>query len=123
MNKQVHEQARCGSPARPTSRRPDAKREISRRAHRSQNQRPAPMPSPTSFLQLSRTTLLTHQLSNSCSHLPITPFLATHLYPERSREARNPPVTPFPATHTKSPSCKSFACHTSEKTGGWRYYG
>jgi len=31
---------------------------------------------------------------------------------------RNRPVTPFPATHTKSPSCKSFACHTSEKEGG-----
>ncbi len=41
----------------------------------------------------------------------LTPFAATH--PEIAL------VTPFPATHTNSPFRKSFACHTSEKHGGW----
>jgi hypothetical protein len=40
----------------------------------------------------------------------LTPFPATH--------PQNAPVTPFPATHTGLASCKSFACHTSEKNGG-----
>src|ERR1700757_1510264 len=40
----------------------------------------------------------------------LSPFPATH--------TKIAPVTPLAATDTKSPSRKSFPCHTSEKTGG-----
>jgi hypothetical protein len=48
---------------------------------------------------------------------PVTRFPATHIYQERSREAKKRPLSPFPATHAEMPSCKSFACHTSKKRG------
>src|SRR5882762_3179381 len=54
-------------------------------------------------------------LGNSiCSHLrnkfELNPFATTH--------TENARLSPSAATHTKSPSRKSFPCHTSEKQGG-----
>src|SRR5882762_7514875 len=54
-----------------------------------------------------------------CSHLrnkfELNPFTTTH--------PRNARLSPSAATHTKSPSRKSFPCHTSEKQGVWGSYG
>src|SRR5712664_52158 len=45
--------------------------------------------------------------------------LAKSLSPFTATLPQNAPVTPLPATHPKLGPCKSFACHTSEKHGGW----
>src|SRR5713101_3864792 len=56
---------------------------------------------------------------------PLSPFPATRLPRAQSRGTRNQPfcrkttpVSPLPATLTDTPSCKSFACHSYENTGG-----
>src|SRR5882762_2392669 len=58
-------------------------------------------------------------LGNSiCSHFrdkfELSSFAATH--------TENARLSPSAATHTKSPSRKSFPCHTSEKQGVWGSY-
>src|SRR5882672_3553422 len=45
----------------------------------------------------------------------VSSFAATH--------TENTRLSPSAATHTKSPSRKSFPCHTSEKQGVWGSYG
>src|SRR5712671_769748 len=47
--------------------------------------------------------------------LEVSSFAAIH--------TKNAHLSPSAATHTKSPSRKSFPCHTSEKQGVWVSYG
>jgi len=81
-----------------------------------------------------RTPINTHRLSTLCFHGLTNCFSRNLLYFQKHLRCprgvgssfiyilmsfvRNPLVTPFAATHTKSPSSKSFPCHTYEKIGG-----